>query len=187
MIPVVPESCLELLEAPVPCILGMERSSENINDITTSMFTQETLIVLLDKNKIMHYNGNTVLNSLKKLPSLSDLRGNIMNSYSIFEKEKKDLLKNYCITEKMKKSVEEISNKIELGIKKAIINYLPLIPPRIGNKVIDLEKVKKLVLDKIKPIDEDFLKLFCETQMFATYVDEVNEERCSFISSLSNS
>jgi len=174
LIPIIPNSCMELLEAPVPCITGLKKSAYTFD---RSTFTQETVVVLLDKNEVLHYTGDEGA-TLQNLPKLSDLKASITKPYKLFNK---NLLSNYLITNEMKKAVEEITTNIEAKINKAVLNYLPLIPPRTANKEVDLEKVKRMLLGCVKPVDESFVKLLCETQMFASYVDELNKERLSII------
>eukprot|EP00826_Nyctotherus_ovalis_P007810 TRINITY_DN1199_c0_g1_i11.p2 TRINITY_DN1199_c0_g1~~TRINITY_DN1199_c0_g1_i11.p2 ORF type:complete len:159 (+),score=33.24 TRINITY_DN1199_c0_g1_i11:2036-2512(+) len=140
-------------------------------------FTQETLVVLLDRNEVVHYAGREGA-ALRNLPKLGDLKASIAKPYAVFGKS---VLANYVVTDEMKEGVEEIAAKIESKMNKAVLNYLPLIPPRTANKEVDLEKLKSTLLGHIKPVDENFVRLFCETQMFVSYVDELNKERLSLI------
>lgn len=178
LIPVVPEAHLELLEAPVPCIMGLNWSNSDTKNLGDLIFTQETLVVLLDKQEILHYNRN----SLKKLPRLEDVKRDIANDYRIFERGRRELLINYCITEDMKRAVENIANRIEFSISRAILNYLPLIFPRTENKEINIRRIKELLLEQVKPADEHFAELFCETQMFASYVEQASKEKLKRLS-----
>lgn len=168
-----PNTCLELLEAPVPCITGLKAARA----FAPPAFTQETLVVLLDRDEVVHYAGREGA-ALRSLPRLGELKSSIEKAYAVFGKS---VLANCVITDEMKEAVEEIAAKIESKMNKAILNYLPLIPPRTANKEVDLEKLKSALLGHIKPVDENFVKLFCETQMFVSYVDELNKERLSLV------
>jgi hypothetical protein len=160
LISLVPEVHLELLEAPVPCITGLNWPKTNIGRLDELTFTQETVVVLLDREEVMRYNKK----SFKTLPKLADMKGSIAKDYNLFEK-----------TEDMKKAVQTITNKIELSINKAILNYLPLIFPLAKNKEIDMQKIKERLLEQIKPIDENFAKLFCDTQMFTSCIEQLKK------------
>ena len=183
MIPLVPNSCLELLEAPVPCIMVLHHTVESNKNFSQITFTQDTVVVLLYNNKIIHYPGRNIKTNLRHLPRLGNLKENIAKTYSIFERTGPNLLANYTVTKEMKTAVEEIITKVEAGIGKAVLNYLPLIPPKTINNEVDLGKVKRILMGNIKPVDESFVELLCDTQMFAAYVDESNKERLSILDS----
>jgi len=180
LIPIVPEAHLELLEAPVPCIMGLNWFYTNMKRLDELTFTQETVVVLLDKGEVMHYNKK----SLKTLPKLADIKESIAKDYKLFERQRKNLLMNYCITEDMKKAIETITGKIELSINKAILNYLPLILPLMKNKEIDMQRIKKQLLEQVKPVDEHFAESFFDTQMFMSYIDQMNKDKLGPTSAL---
>jgi len=177
VVPIVPDICLELLEAPVPCLMGIQRNIEGGKKLEQTICTQETVIVLLDSSEIIHCLPKGSQKMLKKLPKLSELKANIEKNYVNFAAIKG----TYHFTDPIKKSVEEIQLKIESAINKSILNYLPIIPPRTSDKEVDILKVRQELIGHIRPVDEEFVKLFSETQMFASYIDENDKEKLNKI------
>lgn len=178
-----PDVCLELLEAPVPCIMGVQRPLSQGRRLAQTMCTQETLIVLLDSGEVLHCYPQPGYRPLQQMPWLGDMRESIARAYRIFERPPGTrFVPEYFVPEPKAKAVEEIYNRIDVGVSRSILNYLPLLPPRTPNGDVDLGKVKQHLAGHIKPVDEEFVKLFCETQMFATYIDDNDKEKLSRIS-----
>jgi len=153
-----------LLEAPVPCLLGLKRAGKKLD---AGIFTQETVLVLLDTGEVIRYLGNND-KALKVLPRLSDLKGSLYKYYKVFIKEKICLLNNYSITEEMKKAVEDIHNTIESSINNSILKH-------IYSK--DIKQVRDTLNEHIRPLDQNFARLFFETQMFAQYMERRSKVR----------
>lgn len=174
MIPIVPDSYLEVLEAPVPCLLGLRRPPEKARKLDPSMFTQETLIVLLDTNELVRHSARPL-----PLPKLSNMRENVQRNYDPFFVQRKEFLASCLITEEMKRRVEGICKTIEISISNSILRYIPVVLPCASNGQVDLPEVKKRLEGQIKPVDEAFASMFFETQMFAQFLNESSKRRHS--------
>ena len=172
MIPIVPDSYLEVLEAPVPCLLGLNRSADKAKKLDPSIFTQEILLVLLDNNELIRHHTKPFTFS-----RLSNLKENIQKNYNTFSKEQ--LLDNYFITEEMKKRVEGICKTIEVSISNTILRYIPVVLPFNSNGQVDLREIKKVIEGQVKPVDEVFTHAFLETQMFMQYLDHLSKKQHS--------
>eukprot|EP00826_Nyctotherus_ovalis_P016279 TRINITY_DN14702_c0_g1_i2.p1 TRINITY_DN14702_c0_g1~~TRINITY_DN14702_c0_g1_i2.p1 ORF type:complete len:257 (+),score=26.25 TRINITY_DN14702_c0_g1_i2:338-1108(+) len=172
LIPIVPNKCLELLEAPVPCIMGLKGTVTQGKQIAQSMVMQETMIVLLDSGEIIDCFPPGASSDLKKLPHLSNLKSKIAPDYAAFLS-----LKNYQITNAMKEAAGRIATSVQVAIEKTILTYLPSILPHDESGKVDLKRMRECVVKSTKPIDEEFVLQVCHTQMFATYLDELDKRK----------
>jgi len=165
LIPLIPDKYLGLLEAPVPCIIGRQASIKQGEDITQSMIPHEVLIVLLDSGKIIDCIPEGKCRSLQRLPNLANLKKSIENEYKMINKGKE-----------VKAAADKILAIMESCLRKSILNYLPILLPLKEANEIDLVRIKEMIKEKVKPIDEEFVDLFCETQMFASYVEDLHAQ-----------
>lgn len=162
---------MEILEAPVPFICGVHRPVSQGQKFSLDSWCQETLIVLLDSGKIIR--GGPQKNAKVTLPSLYEMEKVLNEPYESFVKSIGNRVETcYFTSSTQTKAVCEICNKIEVVMRRALLNYIPTVPQCTQNQEVDLEQIKITVKGFLKPLDESFFTRFCETQMFAIYIDE---------------
>ncbi len=172
IIPIVPNMCLEILEAPVPFLVGIPKSVSEGMRFTKDAWCQQTLVVLLDIGKVCvcpPESGNPV-----KLPSLGGLEKSMEPSYQTFEKARKrpgGLC--YHPTTVQIEAIAVMCRKIRATLEKTMVEKLP--KGEIRKKEtdeLDMEKVGTALLEGCESDDKEFVTLFGETQMFASYLEE---------------
>lgn len=175
LIPVMADEYLEYLDTPFPCIMGLPLATKQAEDLINSIREHEALMVFLDTGKVKDYVPEGKSQSPTTIPDLNNLKKTIEPEYKKIRGRRGNV----------KAGVEKILATIENCMRRAILNYLPTILPRKINDVlaIDLERVKRKVIGKVKPADEQFAELHCCTQMFAQYLDKLDvqmRKRLSF-------
>lgn len=169
--PIVPDTCLELLESPVPFLMGLKGSAEQGKEISNTLITQEIIIILLDTGEVLNCVPAGRKEMLPKLPKLDGLKKKIGKMY-----DRCKVKKNSEVTSKAKEETIKVVNTISETVQKVILDNLPQELPRAKNDQVDLNKVRDYLLEHTKSDDKDFIKLFSETQMFASYIHEFHKK-----------
>jgi len=174
IIPIVPYKMLELLEAPVPFLVGMLKSNAEGLGFTKDIWCQQTVIVLLDTGKIHICPSDGEISKLVKTPSLGGLEKVLEPYFISFEKNRKKATGLcYHPTAGQLDAMTMICRKIRIALEKIIVEGLPKEGKRKGNGVLDITTMGGLAVEKSEnEYDREFLKRFGETQMFATFLEE---------------
>ena len=147
--------------------MGLKASAEKAKEISNTLITQEIIIISLDTGKVLNCVPEGKKQMLPKLPKLDGLKKKIGKSY-----EKCKVKKNGEVTDKIKEETIRTVNTISETIKKIVLDNLPSTMPRTKKNQVDLNKVRDHLLEHTKSEDKEFIKLFSETQMFASYIHE---------------
>ena len=157
----------DIWDAPFPVIIGLNKSLEERWHIVEN--SSSAIIVLLDSGELIQ---NEQL-PLKKLPLLGNLKEELDKYYKQFERKasynksaKREL--HYTANEADASATVEIINKVSEAIQNSVLKNLPKYDPEIE---IDLEDVKLKVRETASAEDEEFVRRFVETQMFANFVE----------------
>lgn len=165
--------CLEILEAPVPFIVGVPKPVTEGMTFTKDAWCQQTAIVMLDLGQVFickcPYDSTEVL---KKLPSLAGLAKGLEGPFQQFAKDlPKDTLA-YHPTKRQNDAVATVCHRMRMAIEKTMLGALPKTIPKKEDGTIDLERVSATLQDSADAVDREFMNLFCETQMYASLVEE---------------
>jgi len=170
MSPILPNALKDLLEAPIPFIIGMNRPAEDAWHLLEN--SVNAIVILLDTGEII--DGQEQI--LAKLPkSIGNLYKELDGPYKMFEMKKiqkgncKEI--QYCPNERQLIAVTEICKTIEQNIKEIIIGKLPEYH-ELSNSKIELEEIKSRAKKMVLPENSEFVEKFIDTQMFANYVEE---------------
>eukprot|EP00826_Nyctotherus_ovalis_P040885 TRINITY_DN4063_c0_g1_i13.p1 TRINITY_DN4063_c0_g1~~TRINITY_DN4063_c0_g1_i13.p1 ORF type:complete len:171 (-),score=16.92 TRINITY_DN4063_c0_g1_i13:158-670(-) len=157
---------LEFLDTPFPCIMGLPLAGKLGVDLIKSIRGYETLIVLLDSGEVIDYIPEGISKSLTVIPDLNNLKKSIEPEYKKIRGRRGDV----------KAGVEKILDTIENCMRKAILNYLPTVLPHKTDGSIDLDRVRKVVVGKVKPADEQFAGLHCGTLLFSEHLHRLDTQ-----------
>ena len=168
LIPILPDSWSDFLEAPVPIIIGYPKDYRSNMELAKVNWSRETLVVFLQENRIYRYGidkGNTKL----LIPKLDGLEELIAKRYKAFE-DNKGLC--YYPTENQLRSVESIFTVIELSIAKTLLSK-----DNIANYKRNIENSEnginsKMQIDVNIP-DSIFCGKFAETQLLLSYIKDI--------------
>eukprot|EP00826_Nyctotherus_ovalis_P000711 TRINITY_DN10023_c0_g1_i5.p1 TRINITY_DN10023_c0_g1~~TRINITY_DN10023_c0_g1_i5.p1 ORF type:complete len:205 (-),score=38.07 TRINITY_DN10023_c0_g1_i5:147-761(-) len=179
LIPVLPDICEGYLEAPVPFLIGVPKDFYENKELFNITWSRDTLIVLLDKRKILYNGADPKSPKASHLPKLKALKEQLGREYGVFQ-AKREL--HYSPSEKQIKAVKNISQTIEMTFGKLLLNEIN----KVGCKALIKDSTKELDVDAAKKFvkrmagaDAEFLEKFCETQMFASYIKEKYENSTS--------
>ncbi len=166
LIPIVPNVLKDLLDAPLPFIAGVNKSTDERWHIAES--SSSSLVVLLDSGELVQSEQL----AMSKLPPLGNLRATIEGAYKTFQKTGKKELR-YSPGEAEMKAVGQIMTAVEDTLKKFVFSKLPSCES-IGDGMIELETIKGKVKAPEEQLgeDQDFVERLLDTQMFASYVQE---------------
>ncbi len=169
-----PDMCLEILEAPVPFIVGVPKGISEGITFTKDAWCQQTAIVMLDLGKVFvckcAFDSQEIM---KKLPSLAGLAKGIEAPLLQFVKEPCKGALPYELTKTQAELVTIVCKRMRQALDKTVMGMLP--KERIPKKEdgsLDMEKVTVLLKDSADAVDKEFIGLFCETQMFASLLEE---------------
>ena len=163
IIPIVSDGCLEMLEAPVPFLMGVPRSAAEGEEFINDTWCQETIIILLDINKVIE---SAPLDK-ELIPNLDGMEKKLKNALGKFNS------KGLCYnpSEDQKNEIIKMCEIVENSINNAIIKKIPSNAQKIGGPTIILNEIcNKLISNAEKP-DKKFLEMFKETQMLASYLE----------------
>jgi len=159
MIPVLPKIIKDFIEVPLPFLIGVNASPEELKDYPEN--EGSPVIVMLDK-------GEVIQNKETKTPELTELRNKLKKCYGKEYMKKHAVKVDYFSTENQ---AAEICNQIETTLKKTIINKIPLHCDFISED-LDIEKIKLEIKNKTNKADLEFVDKFVETQIFANYAEQ---------------
>ncbi len=172
IIPIVPDMCLEVLEAPVPFIVGVPKALEEGRTLTQDSWCQQTLIVMLDEGKV-YVCGSSLekQQAMRTLPALCGLEKGLADALQPFQGQGMVV---YSPTTAQREAITGAHAKVRDALEKTVLSRIPKKMPMRGSGVADTRKVATVLVDAADPIDKEFVGLLCETQMFASLI----EERC---------
>jgi len=162
LIPIVPNFLSDILEAPVPYIVGLNKSEEEFSkEILLPGPASTAIIVKLDSGEIC---GD--LSAKIDFYSLKNALNLLSSEYNLFKQK--------IILSDLSEKSHQICIKIKEILKSAILNYLPVLTviPKNTKTMGGLEAVKQSILKSVKEKDKDFIGKFLETQMFTTYIED---------------
>ena len=168
LIPILPVSLKEVLDAPFPFIIGMKKSHKekwHLLDISNS-----SLIVLLDKGEIFQ----TEESMISVFPALINSGNNIKNNYKEFSKRFYEVESheiNYTPTSKQITASEIICSEIENIVRENILGKLPD-SKEFKTDTINLNEIQRLIRENLNDENKEFVGKFIDSQMFAVYIED---------------
>jgi hypothetical protein len=152
VIPIVPDICLEMLEAPVPFIMGVPKSIEEGRLFANDNWCQDTMIVLLDIGNVMTCRQYKKI----KMPRLNELEKAIEMSIKSFKKSRP----RYRLSVEQEKTVLGICKTIESSLQKAIIDKLPKEITSEKNRSLTYHKILDSLAKGVEKADKEFVEQF---------------------------
>ena len=164
-VPALPDVLEELMDAPIPFIMGVCRSAKD----ELPEKSDSTLLVMLDEGTIEYPTER----SAEQFLTLQELKEKMKGVYDrVFKNEPKNTKRKklrYCISEEQSEAIAEICQCIEEMLKTNVISVIPK-NVKVNRESFDIELVKTEVKKASK--NNQFVEAFIETQMFASYVEE---------------
>lgn len=159
MIPVLPNVIKDFVEVPLPFLIGVNASPEELKQYPEN--EGFPVIVMLDKGEIIQAKE-------MRTPDLNELKRKLKNCYGKeCMRKHESRVGDYFSTESQ---AGEVCSEIESVLKKLVINRMPSFCD-IVNGEFDLEKIKREVKAKTCKADLEFIDKFLETQLFVNYVE----------------
>ena len=152
MIPILPNNLIDVVQAPIPYIVGLNKNPDYIFKFNTN----DAIFIKLD-------NGDEFINKLsqdiEEFPSLKK----IINTESYWAKRKR--------SEGQVELEQEICKNIEELLKK-LVSHFPASLIQEKNPFLNLKHARELTKKYSSKDDEKFIAKFVDTQMFADYIEE---------------
>jgi len=164
VIPIVPNICLEMLEAPVPFIMGIPKSVDEGVQLVNDNWCQDTMIVLLDIGKVMTCSGYKKI----KMPRLNGLEKAIEMPIKLFKNSRPD----YKLNAEQEKTVVGICKTIENSLQKGIIDKLPKEITGQEDRSLTHHKILDTLVKGVEKADKEFIEQFRETQILYSFLEK---------------
>ncbi len=162
----------------MPFMLGLHKSAAEGLALANNVWSRETLIVLLDVSRVIRC-GPTHTHDLLHLPLLHDLPTSLSPVYSAFGPGAGVC---YYPNEAQTAATDAISTRIRAALQSAILEKTETESISSFDPNTIVEKLKAQLKRKANPEDAEFIALFSDTQMFATYILDRHEEIANAIS-----
>ena len=161
LIPIVPSYLFDILEAPVPYIVGLNKDPAAYSPRTIFSLTGSVVIIGLDSGSITAEGPVTEFNTLKVALS------SIKSDYEKVQQHQQH--KEHRIA-----GPDAAASFVCKTIRDAIkgINKISPLPLSSKGEDANLEAIKEQVKKEAAEADKEFIAKFTETQMFASYIEE---------------
>lgn len=186
IIPNLPQNLIEVIDSPIPLLIGMigdKTLAEKIDKIRGG----NNNIIIIENGNIAYYRDEKL--SFDDNP-LYDLLHSLKKNFTELKMEKNKKLKNegYCLI--VEKIYKNIYGSIKNGICKKIdyicdkyknllkLSILGVSEDGLSKKELELrQKIKNDFISTYCDLDKnsDFYRIFCNTQIFASYLDKYIE------------
>lgn len=156
--PILPNSLFDILEAPVPFIAGVKKPPDNL----LSAYSHIVWVLLDEKNKILKLGK---VQKQVKVPYANNMLSYLKLPYSKFAGEE-------CLVPNLEQ--KECTKRILGEICKYWKEILGLLPPVLPDqKVLDLDHINIVLMNKANPLDQNFIRKLIETQLFINKIEEL--------------
>eukprot|EP01022_Parablepharisma_sp_SALTPOND_P031428 TRINITY_DN799_c0_g2_i2.p2 TRINITY_DN799_c0_g2~~TRINITY_DN799_c0_g2_i2.p2 ORF type:complete len:462 (+),score=33.51 TRINITY_DN799_c0_g2_i2:1520-2905(+) len=187
IIPILPSMCLEILEAPVPFLVGIPKSVSEGLRFTKDTWCQQTVVVLLDIGKVYICPPEAEEEKVTKLPLLNGLEKTLELLFQTFEKSrKKSQVLCYHPTTSQIEAIVSASRKVRAAVEKTMLEKLPKQESRKENGTLEMDKICNALMEGTGEVDKEFLKMFGETQMFASYLEDRYKMQAGLVQKVDN-
>lgn len=155
-IPIVPSYLCNILEAPVPFIIGLNKGA---NYFANESFTisDSAIIVDLDSGTVSFAGAKQTVEDFPSLRIALSEFNTLYNSEHL--PSHKELLREVC-------------KKVKYTLKRSVMSSLMKLSILREEVESGIEKVKALVKECALEGDKDFIGKFAETQMFVSYIED---------------
>jgi hypothetical protein len=160
LLPIVPDSLRELLEAPVPLLIGMPSPAPSLRKSYTNI-----VWIMLDEPSIKRrlQPGDRILEEVKEMYA-DNLKQKMMYLYKDFGQGSVV----YAPSERQAASIKGVLSLMQAYLE----NLLSSFPKCTKNALIDSQNLLNAVIPKSHPGDHMFLKCLLSTQLVITYLEE---------------
>ena len=156
--PILPNSLFDILEAPVPFIAGVKKPPDNL----LSAYSHIVWVLLDEKSKILKLGK---VQKQVKVPYANNMLSYLKLPYSKFAGEE-------CLVPNLEQ--KECTKRILGEICKYWKEILGLLPPVLPDqKVLDLDHINIVLMNKANPLDQNFIRKLIETQLFINKIEEL--------------
>ncbi|CAG9319379.1 unnamed protein product [Blepharisma stoltei] len=162
--PILPESLKDVLEAPVPLLVGLPTAPQSY----TNKKYSHIIWVILDEPKISKriLRTNAISKSVKE-PFANNLKNVLSVPYKKFTGRV-----CYTPSSDQKNAYDGIIDEIG-RYWQSILELLPRQPSRLESKYLDIEELGKILIDNAPSGDVKFLEKVVSTQIFINAVEKV--------------
>jgi len=167
LLPVLPNSLLECLQAPVPFLFGVQNSGQEL------VLGPDCVVVNLDENKI----SLPAKTELSQIPKRKKLVVNLTQSYNEIRGTDNSLVSYFRASERQQQAVQEFSQVFRQWHTDLIKEVTSSIPENV--KTMDFSEHTNVTafLKGITKTHKEFMAQFILTQQFSMLTDQLLLER----------